>query len=191
MDITKRIDNYILQEDVTSLLELAVFMEHGNEEEMMNETVKKWLNMMPGVLDKLGIKIEKKNKGIIGVLKDSRKEIKEFFYHLFKAAAGNEESKKKVKEMAKDKVSKGDVIDVIIKLDAITFHFLALPIHTLEYLTGWKISGLRKGAENLANRIKGAIEALKKLANDLTGKEKKKVTNFTAELKRFSQQSVE
>lgn len=180
MDITNKIDDYILEGDIESLMELAIFMKSY---ERLDEG--KWLKQIPKLLSKLGIKVEREGKGILGTLKDSKKEIREFFWHLLKASRGNEESKTRVKEMSKGKVEKGDIVDVLVKLDAVTLHMISGPLHIMEYLTGWKISGIKKRTETIAARVKGAIESLKTLAQNLKGKEKRKVTNFTAELKRL------
>ena len=87
--------------------------------------------------------------------------------------------------MSKGVVSKGDIVNVLLKLDGVTLHLISGPIHVLEYLTGWKVSGIKKKVENVTVRIQKAIDTLKKLSLILAGKEKKQITHFTSNLERL------
>ena len=166
-----------LNEDINNLLELAVFMDDGQLDEGI---LKKTKNVLP----KLGIDIEKKGQGIIGKLKDPK--TKEFFKLLFKAFKGDEEAKTKVKEMSKEIVSKGDIVNILLKLDSITLHMISGPVHILEYLTGWKISGVKKEMKSVVQRIDKAMASLKDLYELLKGKQKKVIGNSIANLKRLN-----
>jgi hypothetical protein len=177
MDIVEKIDDHIVNEDIKSLLNLALLME---EDEDIDEG--KMLNKSKSVLPNLGISVKKEGEGIFGKLKS--KEMRKFFKQLFKAFRGDEDAKSEIKKMSKGSVSKGDIINVLIKLDAVTLHMVSGPLHVLEYLTGWKVSGIKK-AKEVGDRIKTAIESLTNLADNLSGKYKKQVTNYIANIKRL------
>jgi hypothetical protein len=177
MDIIEKIDDHIVNEDIKSILNLALFMD---EDDITNES--KMFKKSKSILPKIGISVTKEGEGIFGKLKS--KEMKEFFKQLFKAFRGDEDAKNKVKKMSKGKVNKGDIINLLLKLDAVTLHMISGPIHVLEYLTGWKISGVKK-VKDIGKRIKTAIESLTNLANNLSGKHKKQVTNYISNIKRL------
>jgi len=184
MDIVDRIDDYLVKEDIKILVDLAMFMEEGDYIDEASIVIQS-----KSALNKMGIDIEKESEGIIAKLK--KPELREFFKHLFSAFAGNEISKQKIKEMAKNAVSKGDIINVLLKLDGLTLHLISGPIHVLEYLTGWKVAGVKKKVENVTVRIQKSINTLKNLSQTLTGKEKKQITNFTSNLIRLEKRMLE
>ena len=177
MDIENKIDEYLIKEDISSLIDIAIFMEEDN---FVDENKAKDVK---NVLQKIGIDIEKKDEGIFGKLK--KPETREFFKYLLKAFIGDKEAKQKIKEMSKGVVSKGDIINILLKLDSLTLHLLSGPIKILALLTGWQIVGVKKKVENMTTRVKKAIEVLVNLSTSLAGKEKKQVVNFVGNLKRL------
>ena len=81
----------------------------------------------------------KTNKGLIATLIRAGKDVSLLFWHSLKVLGGNEESRKKVKELARKKVSKEDFMNFLINLDMITFHAISGPIHIIDAITGWDL----------------------------------------------------
>ena len=86
MDIADKIDDYLVKEDIKTLVDLAMFMESDGIDEALATQSK-------SVLNKIGIDVKKEGEGIIDKLR--KPELREFFKYLFSAFAGNDTSKQK------------------------------------------------------------------------------------------------
>jgi len=174
MSVINKIDEYLINDDIASLIDLAILMEDGELDEG-------FIKKSKGILPKMGIQV-KKEEGLLDKLR--KPELREFFKQLIRAARGDEDAKAKVKELTKGSISKGEIVNTILKLDSVTLKLLSTPLKFLKLITGWQITGI-KDQRGVMDRIKTAMDALRNLADNLTGKDKKQVTNYVANIKRL------
>ena len=170
---------YIDESDTISMIELAYFLDEYNINEAID--VGKGLKT---ILTKVGLKA-KKEKGLLQILSGVSKDIGLIFYYLFKyQMTSDEQYRVKIKETIK-KVSKEDIVDVLLKLDILTLHVLTGPIHALNALTGWHISvnAMKNTAQDISQRAKKVLQHLKVLQADTVGETKKKLTRFDKQIK--------
>lgn len=181
-DVLIKIDNYFdkqLTEDMTILMETAYFA----DTEELNEAVSDAISGVKNLLSKMGIEAHQTGKGIIPTLASAGKTMAQFFYHALRAPK-NKESREKVKELAGKEITKGEIIDFLLRLDTLTLHLLTGPIHMIEALTGWHIwAKVGKKSQEVMERARKALETLKDHAKTLAGKAKKKATNLINKLK--------
>lgn len=124
--------HYIKESDTVNMIELAYFLDTYTLNEGIKDDISKGLKTM---LNKLGLKAHKE-KGLIQILIDSGKNTGKLFYHLFKYHTNRDDKhRERIREIS-SKVTKQNVIDVLLKLDVISLHILTGPIHTLNALTG-------------------------------------------------------
>lgn len=118
-----------------------------------------------GVLDnfaaKLGLKIHRGDSGLIQQFKRAGKAI----FKLFMAAIKGD--KATVKEVA-GSLKREDVAKFIFNLDNATLHILAIPIHTINAITGWDIepASTVKKAKHMGTVIRTEIERIRDLIKD-------------------------
>ena len=129
----------------------------------------------------------KTNKGLIAALIRTGKDISLLFWHSLKVLGGNEESRKKVKEISKKKVSKEDFMNFLINLDMITFHAVSGPIHIIDAITGWdlhhKIISTHNKVKEIQTSVANHLDSIRASANDLTKKMRKKAVSFINRLR--------
>lgn len=127
------------QQNISALIYLSENINDLNESSL-NEGLNDWLN-------KIGLNISKE-KGLIN-----------YFLNFTKGAgklilAAIKSDKEEVKKIAKTFTQK-DLIDFLMKLDLVTLHILAGPLHTIEAITGWSIEPMIK------DKLKQADDKLK------------------------------
>lgn len=180
MDIIDRLDTYMYSSDelrnIEVMVEAAEFMEMDME--ALNEAFN--LGMLKSgakeLLKKAGIHAGQESNGLIQVALKSGKVMAQFIYYALKAAAGNEEAKAKVKELANTEIKKEDVLDFLLKLDQATLHVVTGPIHMIDSLTGWHIwANVHKKAQSSLKKAKEALSALMDAAKGAEDKVKKRL----------------
>jgi hypothetical protein len=179
-----RLENYIKENNgIESIVEVSMFLE---DFDYMNEGIGDFLGKVKSFLPNIGIHAHKSGSGLVQILSKAGKHMAKFFWHAMKAATGNEESKKIVKEMANKEVKKGDIIDFLIKLDTVTLHLVSGPIHMIEALTGWHIGAhIKSDIKNVMTKAKDAIETLKNIAKDAEQGIRKKILQYINGLRRL------
>jgi hypothetical protein len=138
-----------------NLIDLMVMLEDDfdfDEDDMINE----------GVLDsfasKLGLKIHRGGDGLFQQFKKAGKAV----FKLFMAAIKGDTAT--VKAVASS-LDRKDVAKFIFNLDNATLHILAIPIHTINAITGWDIEPdvALKSAKDIGSTIRKEIAKVKNL----------------------------
>lgn len=179
-----RFDNYLKENnDISIIIETVIFME---DYDYLNEGIGDFARKVRNFLPKLGVHAHKAHGGLIGMLGKVGKTMAKFFWHAMKAATGDEESKKIVKQIANKEIKKEDVIDFLLKLDATTIHLISGIIHTIEALTGWHIgANIKHDIENVTHRAKEAIDILINVSKTVSDDVKKKIIQYVNGIKRL------
>lgn len=164
---------------IIDLIELSIFSEIdpnllkediGELEEAIN---------IKGALEKAGLHA-KKGRGLIQILSSAGKHISKIFWYAIKAHTGDEKAKEELKTLLKKKVSKEDIIDVLLKLDQLTLHAITGPIHAIEAATGWHIAAnikkVSKTVDNVKDRFENAIKSLNDLMKDTNKKTSQRIS---------------
>ena len=109
-------------------------------------------------LAKLGLTFHKAGPGVIDYIIDFAKGTGRIF---MAAMNGDKEEMKKIAST----LTKEEVIDFLLKLDAATLHIVTGPIHTIDALTGWdlwaNVKAVSKRAKSVLEDIWAAIAHLK------------------------------
>ena len=130
----------------------------------------------------------KTNKGLIAALIRTGKDISLLFWHSLKVLGGNEESRKKVKELAQKKVSKEDFMNFLINLDMITFHAISGPIHIIDAITGWdlhhRIISTHDKIKEIQATVANHLDSIQASTSGLTKKIRKKAIVFIKRLRK-------
>lgn len=179
-----RLNNYIKEDDdIYIIVESVMFMEDFN---YLNEGIGDFAKKVGDFLPKIGLHAHKVHGGLIGMLKKAGSTMAKFFWHAMKAATGNEESKKIVKEMANKEIKKEDLIHFLVKLDTVTLHLVSGPIHMIEAITGWHIgANIKTDVKNIMQKAKEALETLALISKEVSGEIKKKIIQYVNGLKRL------
>lgn len=180
-----RFENYIKEEndDLCAIMESVMFME---DFDYLNEGIADFAKKVKSFLPNLGIHAHKTGSGIIGMLGKAGSTMAKFFWHAMKAATGNEDSKKAVKEMANKEIKKEDLIDFLIKLDTVTLHLVSGPIHMIEALTGWHIgANIKSDFKSIIHKAKEAIDTLISVSKEVSTDIKKKILQYVNGIKRL------
>ena len=115
------------------------------------------------------------------------KDISLLFWHSLKVLGGNEESRKKVKELSQKKVSKEDFMNFLINLDMITFHAISGPIHIIDAITGWelhsKIISTHDKVKEIQASVSNHLDSIQASTKGLTKKVRKKAVSFINRLR--------
>ena len=124
-------------------------------------------------------------KGLLHYMKDIGVGGSQMLYHAFNAYyKKDEDSKVRIKELA-GSVKKEHIIDILMKLDVLTLHFVTGPLHIIEAVTGWNILSHIKGKiEGADKKAKSAIETIESLAKDLDDKLKSQLQNYANAIRR-------
>ena len=170
-----------LTEEKTYYLALIEALSLMNSDEL-NESK---MTLEEGVMDKLsdfGSKVKtqvgkvglhiKKSKGLIEYVASITKGTGLIFLHLIKGDVA------KATELLKT-IQKEDVIDFLMKLDLVAFHFISGPIHTLDAITGWHVgaavaSKIKSAEQKFAEVKQRLVELTKHIEEFFIGKHKKK-----------------
>jgi len=147
-----------------------------------------------GFLKKGGVHASKENRGLIEIIGKAGKHIGLTLFHAIKASRGNTESKNILKnELLKKKVSRANIVDVLLKLDTLTMHLFTGPIHIIDALTGWHIAAdIAHAGHNDKNktrddiikrRLEVALDTLENAKQNVPPKVSKKVSGFVRKLR--------
>ena len=186
-------DNY---SDAMALIECVVFIE-ACIDNTLNEGVvdssKAFLSKIGDIFKdkvepvakKAGLHIETK-KGLLQYLSSASTGVAKLLYYAVDYYFNkNEESKKKMIELAKS-VKKEDIIDFLLKLDMLTLHIISGPIHQLDALTGTHIwANIQKKTKNVTDAAKDAIEKIESLKDHLKGSLKPQLQKYSNALRRL------
>jgi len=184
-----RFKNYLNNNDVERIIELSIFME---EFDNINEDISGLKNKIKKAFSAIGITAEKEEQGLIQILLKSGKTLSAFFWYALKAATGNDDAKKKVKQLANTEVKKEDLIDFLMKLDRVTLHLTSEPIHMIEALTGWKIQAAVHKAyadtKDVTKKIHQALFTLEDAAKEAVEPIKKKISAYIKQIRKLALQ---
>jgi len=127
-----------------------------NESELSDELLE---SKFHNIVKKTGLHLSK-NKGLIDYFISAGKGIGMMI------AAAIQGDSVKIKEIAKT-VKKEDLIDVLLKLDQATMHFVTGPIHLIDAITGWHIgAAVGKATETTITQITKAVKTAKEIISD-------------------------
>ena len=177
---------------------MKTFKEH-KEEQKLSDDIYDLIEFMECDLETLSEAIDfksaikganlnlKTNKGLIAALIRTGKDISLLFWHSLKVLGGNEESRKKVKELSRKKVSKEDFMNFLINLDMITFHAISGPIHIIDAITGWdlhhRIISTHDKIIEIQVSVSNHLDSIQASASGLTKKIRKKAIVFIKRLR--------
>jgi len=182
MDILDKINgklySYDELRDMEIVLEMSMLIQ---EDDLMNEAFDLSLLKTGGkaLMKGLGLHASKSGDGLIQMALKSGKLMAEFVWHILKAAAGNKDSKIRVKEIANTQISKEDFMNFLLKLDMATLHMVTGPLHMLDAITGWHIGvhikskvgdimiKAKEAINNLVDAAKGTDTSIRKKLKSL------------------------
>jgi len=179
MDILNKINQrlYTHEEyrDMEIVLEISMILDDSanmNEAFDLN-TLKKGAGAL---LKSIGGGAHKSGDGLIQVALKSGKLMAEFIWHTLRAAAGNEDSKVRMKELANTQITKEQVLDFLLKLDMATLHLVSGPLHLIDAVTGWHIwAHIKTKSEDMLTKAKNAITNLTDAAKEAGDEVKNKL----------------
>jgi hypothetical protein len=142
-------------------------------------------NKVDPIAKKAGLLIETK-KGLLQYLSSATTGVAKLLYYAVDYYFNkNEESKKKMIELAKS-VKKEDIIDFLLKLDTLTLHLISGPIHQLDALTGTHIwANIQNKTKNVTDAAKDAIRKIESLKDQLEGSLKAQLQKYSNALRRL------
>jgi len=157
--------NPSVPDGTASIVEMAWFLENGpviNEEKFD----------LSAMFGKIGLKITK-GQGLIQILAKAGTHVAKLLWLAVKAyRSQTPEDKEELKTFLKNtKVTKEQVVDVLLKLDMLTNKMFTGPVAMLNVLTGWQISvNIKQDIERMA---KSALQGLLQIKDKLADKTKK------------------
>ncbi len=179
MDIIDKIDQNLYSydeiRDMEIIMEMAMIID---DDTVINEAfdLKTFKSGMQSLMKGVGIGAHRSGEGLIQIALKSGKTMAEFVWHAFRAAAGKEESKTKLKELARKEITKEQFLDFLLKLDMATLHMVSGPLHLVDALTGWHIwAHIKSHSENVIDKAKAAIRNLVDAAKSADSPIKKKL----------------
>ena len=172
----------VFDDDRQQILEIALFMSMSPNQ--LNENVGGGLIR---VAKKAGLNIKGgSGKGLLSILSKAGKYMGEVMYYAFKAHGGDREARVKLKDLLQKRVSKEELIDFLLKLDAVTFSAITGPINIIDAIMGWNtVANIRKKAVKVDDRIINAIDSLLSSTEDLPDKIKRRVVTNISKLKKI------
>lgn len=186
-----RFKKYLYEDDIEKIIEVAIFMEEFN---YLDEGIGDLKNKIKNLLPKIGLRVEKKEEGLIQILAKSGKTLAKFFWYALKSSMGDVEAKKKVKELSKKEVKKEEILDFLLKLDMVTLHLLSEPVHMIEALTGWKLEAFimkyEKEIKNFTEKVDKALVYLEDAAKNASSSLKGKITSYIKSIKNLVQKET-
>lgn len=188
-------------QDALLMLEMMIFIDeckNNDVEHLINEgfgdEAKKWFDKIKGlmtkqvkpIVKKSGIHIDTSKKGLLQYAAGAGKGTYQLLYHAVNAYYNNNNASKiKVKELM-NSINKEDLIDILLKLDTLTMHWVSGPLHMMDALTGTHIwANIQDKVQDTSKKATSAIQALEKLKNNLEGKMKQQLTNYANGLRRI------
>ena len=137
------------------------------------------------VANKAGLHIETK-KGLLQYLSSISTGVAKLLYYAVDYYFNkNNESKKKMIELAKS-VKKEDVLDFLLKLDTLTLHLISGPIHELDAITGTHIwANIKNKAKSVTDAATDAIKKIESLKDHLEGSLKSQLQKYSNALRRL------
>lgn len=176
-----RFDNYLSEnEDIFLLIDHMIFTQDFDS---LDEAEGGLKDKLQATLGAIGLHAHGSGKGIIQTLMKAGKNVAQLFWYAMKAMNGDKEAKKKVKEIANKEITKKDVVDFLLRLDTLSMHLLTGPIHMIDALTGWHIGvDFKEKTENIADRIKKAVEHLKAIVTDVSKPVANKIQQYISGL---------
>ena len=172
----------VFDDDRQQILEIALFMSMTPNQ--LNENVGGGLIK---VAKKAGLNIKGgSGRGLLSILSKAGKYMGEVMYYAFKAHGGDREARVKLKDLLQKRVSKEELIDFLLKLDAVTFSAITGPINIIDAIMGWNtVANIRKKAVKVDDRIINAIDSLLSSTEDLPDKIKRRVVTNISKLKKI------
>ncbi len=162
--------------------------------EGFNDETKKWFNKIKSmftsqikpIAKKTGLHIDTSNKGLLQYASGTSKGIYQLLYHAINGYYNKDNaSKLKVKELIQS-IKKEDLIDILLKLDTLTMHWVSGPLHMIDALTGTHIwANIQSKMVDSSKKAQNAINALENLKNKLEGKMKIQLQNYANGLRRI------
>ena len=176
--INQRMYSYDEIRDMEIVLEMALLIDDNTKiDEAFDISVFK--SSMSSVMKAAGLHSEKSGPGLISIALKSGKIMAEFIWHVLKAAAGNKESKIRVKELANTKITKEDFLNFIMKLDLATLHIITGPLHLVDAITGWHIGvQIKTKVDDVTTKATKAIENLIDAAKSTEAATRKKLKSL-------------
>ena len=100
------------------------------------------------------------------------------------AIKGDTESVKKIIDTTK--VTKEDFLDFLLRLDAVTMHFVTGPIHMIDAITGWHIwANIKDKTQTIETKISQTLKYLDDLKNSVSADIKKEFESYVNSFKEF------
>ncbi len=177
MDIIQRLNQFSYTNEevkyMNALLEMGELSMHTTP---LNEAFS--LPSISGLLDKVGIAAHSTGPGLLQMLAKAGKNIGMLFYYTLKYMAGDKAMGDKIKELTTS-LTKEEVLDFLLKLDAVTLHLLTGPIHMIDALTGWHIwANIHHATKNVTSKAKEALQNLLDVAKHATDQVKRKLKSI-------------
>ena len=171
-----------LDNDKQQILEIAFFMSMNPNQ--LNENIG---SSIMRAAKKAGLNIKSSGgRGLISILSKTSKYMGQVMYYAFKAHGGDKEARVKLKELLQKRVSREELFDFLLKLDAVTFSAITGPINIIDAIMGWStVANIRKSAVKVDDRITNAIDSLLSSAEDLPDKIKRRVITNITKLKKI------
>ena len=115
------------------------------------------------LMHKFGIHTQK-GSGVVQIMSKASKNIAALFWYAIKASLGDEGAKDKVREIATKEVTHAQVLDFLLRVDALSMHILTGPIHMIDAVMGWHIGvelhNIAKGHSTIDAEVAKAKEIL-------------------------------
>ena len=171
-----------LDNDKQQILEIAFFMSMNPNQ--LNENIG---SSIMRAAKKAGLNIKGSGgRGLISILSKTSKYMGQVMYYAFKAHGGDKEARVKLKELLQKRVSREELFDFLLKLDAVTFSAITGPINIIDAIMGWStVANIRKSAVKVDDRITNAIDSLLSSAEDLPDKIRRRVITNISKLKKI------
>lgn len=151
--------NEILDDDIATLMEVWYFSQYGGNE--INESM---FGDLKNMLSKIGVKTKSGQQGLLQIIGKAGKNVGLLIYYAVKVYMGDESYKEKMVDIANTKITKADVINVLLKMDTLTLHAVTGPIHIIDAVTGWSIApNIQSVVKDVDMKAKTALQHLKGL----------------------------
>jgi hypothetical protein len=148
---------------------------------------KKLVPGLKSIMHKLGLHVEQ-GDGLVQILFKSGRHMTRLFLLLMKAYTSKDPAKKQelVDKLKETKVTKEQVLDVLLRLDTLTMHFITGPIRMLDAAMGWHIGvELKKKVQDVGTKIDEAIIVLKEAGHKLKGEKSNLFKKLLSKIRRF------
>ena len=181
-----------LSKEAIALLELSAFIISKENVFMQGTKVKLRDLDFKHLTHKLGLEIDK-SEGLLQIIYKSGKHIGLILWYAIKAFLNKDKkSKEKLKKSIQNStVTKGQFIDFLLKLDALTLGVLTGPLHIIDAVTGWNIvPKIKKMAETNKDILEKVFDELETISESLKGLIKGKFRKYIKKLRELSETEV-